>query len=182
MRDHISKGGSLGPFNLWHHFVDFRWQVLGGLTDNFQIANHGIEDQLIGSEGFQCHALGVPNHLIGGFKDVFHLKGGILSYLEKVPETQTMWQGECFVFDQRVSVGHDLAPGSYDMCHACRTPLTDADQQSPAYVPGVSCPHCQDERSDQQRKRYLERQRQIEHAKSRGAKHLGSAAQARQAK
>ena len=117
-----------------------------------------------------------------GFTDVFHLKGGILNYLEKVPETDTMWQGECFVFDQRVSVGHDLAPGSYDMCHACRTPLTDADQRSPAYVPGVSCPHCQNERSEDQRKRYLERQRQIDHAKARGAKHLGSAAQVRRAK
>ena len=93
-----------------------------------------------------------------------------------------MWQGECFVFDQRVSVGHDLAPGSYDMCHACRRPLTDEDRNSPSYVPGVSCPHCSDERSQEQRNRYLERQRQIEHAKARGVKHLGSAAQPRSAK
>ncbi len=112
-----------------------------------------------------------------GFKDVFHLKGGILNYLEKVPASDSLWQGECFVFDQRVSVGHDLAPGSYDMCHACRTPLNDADKASPAYTLGVSCPHCYDERSDAQRRRYEERQRQVERAEARGREHLGTAAQ-----
>ena len=117
-----------------------------------------------------------------GFTDVFHLKGGILNYLEKVPEDQSRWHGECFVFDQRVSVGHDLQPGQYDMCHACRMPLSDEQRASPKYTEGVSCPHCYDERSDVQRLRYRERQRQIERAKARGMEHLGTAAQPQRAK
>ncbi len=112
-----------------------------------------------------------------GFIDVFHLKGGILNYLETIPEAESLWRGECFVFDKRVSVGHDLAPGKYETCHACRTPLSASDLQSPHHVTGVSCRHCHDLRSDSQRRRYRERQRQIERAEARGAEHLGTAAQ-----
>ncbi|AZV37716.1 oxygen-dependent tRNA uridine(34) hydroxylase TrhO [Komagataeibacter xylinus] len=108
-----------------------------------------------------------------GVEDVFHLQGGILKYLETVPEAQSLWEGECFVFDQRVSVGHGLAPGTFDICHACRTPLSAADRQSPDYEEGVRCPHCTTERTKAQRQRYAERERQIQLARSRGAHHIG---------
>ena len=108
-----------------------------------------------------------------GVEDVVHLQGGILKYLETVPVEASKWRGECFVFDQRVSVGHDLAPGSYDQCYACRRPITDEDKASEHYVKGVSCPHCVDEFSDERRRDFAERQRQIELAKSRGETHIG---------
>tara|TARA_R110000787_G_scaffold8528_3_gene28852 strand:+ start:126 stop:1067 length:942 start_codon:yes stop_codon:yes gene_type:complete len=108
-----------------------------------------------------------------GIDDVFHLEGGILKYLETVPEQDSKWQGECFVFDERVSVRHDLTPGSYDMCHACKRPITEADKQHAAYEAGVSCPHCISEMSDDQRARFAERQKQIDLAKARGEKHMG---------
>lgn len=108
-----------------------------------------------------------------GIDDVFHLKGGILKYLETVPETDSKWRGECFVFDERVSVRHDLTPGSYDMCHACKRPITDEDKAEAAYVPGVSCPYCIDEMSDEQRARFAERQKQIDLARKRGQEHMG---------
>ncbi len=108
-----------------------------------------------------------------GIEDVYHLQGGILKYLEDVPEEQSLWRGECFVFDERVSVRHDLSPGSYDMCHACKRPITDEDKAGNAYVPGVSCPHCIGEMSDEQRTRFAERQKQIDLAKRRGELHMG---------
>ncbi|WP_308718895.1 rhodanese-related sulfurtransferase [Komagataeibacter xylinus] len=108
-----------------------------------------------------------------GVEDVFHLQGGILKYLETVPEAQSLWEGECFVFDQRVSVGHGLAPGTFDICHACRTPLSAMDRQSPDYEEGVCCPHCTTDRTGAQRQRYAERERQIKLARSRGTHHIG---------
>lgn len=108
-----------------------------------------------------------------GVDDVCHLKGGILKYLETVPEEQSLWRGECFVFDQRVSVGHDLAPGSYDMCHACRRPLTEEDKAAPEYMEGVSCPACHDAHSERQKRAFAERQRQMELAEARGTAHIG---------
>ncbi|MEM8797286.1 MAG: rhodanese-related sulfurtransferase [Pseudomonadota bacterium] len=108
-----------------------------------------------------------------GFENVFHLRGGILKYLETVPEDQSLWQGECFVFDQRVSVRHGLEEGHYDMCHACRYPITADDKASPDYVPGVSCPNCVGRNSEKQVTRFQERQKQIELARSRGEEHLG---------
>lgn len=108
-----------------------------------------------------------------GFENVYHLEGGILKYLETIPEAQSSWQGDCFVFDQRVSVGHGLAPGSYGMCHACRMPLTNEDMESPDYDPGVSCPKCFDQLSDEQKTRFRERQKQMKLAAGRGEKHLG---------
>ncbi len=108
-----------------------------------------------------------------GVEDVVHLKGGILKYLETVPEEESLWRGECFVFDQRVSVGHDLAPGSYDQCFACRRPITEEDKASPHYVAGISCPHCADEYSEEKRQRFAERQKQIQLAKARGEQHIG---------
>lgn len=109
-----------------------------------------------------------------GFEDVYHLQGGILKYLEEVPAEESLWQGECFVFDERVAVDHSLEKGQYDQCHACRFPITEADKQSEHYVAGVSCPRCYAKTSDAQRQRYAERQKQIQLAKQRGEKHLGS--------
>ncbi|WP_422356892.1 rhodanese-related sulfurtransferase [Qipengyuania flava] len=108
-----------------------------------------------------------------GVEDVFHLKGGILNYLEHVPESESLWRGECFVFDERVSVGHGLAPGDHGLCRACRRPLDRDDMAHNHYVEGVSCPRCYPERSDEQRARYAERHRQAELARARGEEHIG---------
>lgn len=109
-----------------------------------------------------------------GFDEVYHLKGGILKYLEEVPEEQSLWEGACFVFDERVSVTHGLKEGEHKLCHACREPLTAEDRASPKFEDGVSCPHCFETRSEDDRERYRQRQRQIELARKRGQKHLGS--------
>lgn len=111
-----------------------------------------------------------------GFAEVYHLKGGILKYLEDVPKEQTKWQGECFVFDNRVAVNHDLQKGQYDQCYACRYPITDADKQSAHYQQGVSCPHCYDKTSSEQRRQFAMREKQMQLAKQRGQHHIGMAA------
>ena len=111
-----------------------------------------------------------------GFEEVFHLKGGILKYLEIVPESESRFAGECFVFDERVSVGHGLVEGDATLCRACRHPLTSADRADPAFSEGVSCPHCAGE-ADKHRAA-AERQRQMELARQRGAAHLGDEAAA----
>ncbi len=108
-----------------------------------------------------------------GFAEVYHLKGGILKYLEEVPKEESLWQGECFVFDQRVAVDHGLAEGSYEQCFACRHPVSEADKASPEYEPGVSCPHCYAQKSDDQRARAAERHKQVQLSKARGEQHLG---------
>lgn len=108
-----------------------------------------------------------------GFEEVYHLKGGILKYLEKVPQEESLWEGECFVFDGRVTVGHGLDQGKYDQCHGCRFPITAEDKKSPKYEPGVSCPRCYDELTDQKLNRCRSRQKQIDLAKQRGEAHLG---------
>lgn len=107
-----------------------------------------------------------------GFEEVYHLDGGILKYLEDVPEADSLWQGECFVFDQRVAVKHGLEQGSYDQCYACRMPLSPAEMQSELYVKGLSCPHCHDKITAEQKAAFTERQKQIELAKQRGEKHI----------
>jgi len=108
-----------------------------------------------------------------GFEEVYHLEGGILKYLEEVPSTETMWQGECFVFDGRVAVNHELEQGQYDQCFACRYPITEEEKQSEHYIQGVSCHRCYDKVTDAQRSRYAERQRQIALAAERGEEHIG---------
>ncbi len=108
-----------------------------------------------------------------GVEEVFHLKGGILKYLEHMPPEESAWDGECFVFDNRVSVGHGLKQGPYDLCHACRRPISDADKASDIYQPGVQCPHCVDEYTEADRGRFRQRQKQIELATKRGEVHLG---------
>lgn len=109
-----------------------------------------------------------------GVEDVFHLKGGILKYLETVPENESLWRGECFVFDQRVTIGHGLVEGSYALCHACRCPISEEDRQSSLYEEGVSCPACHSERTEEQRASYRERQRQEELAAAKGHAHVGA--------
>ncbi len=109
-----------------------------------------------------------------GIDEVYHLKGGILKYLETIPSEQSLWGGECFVFDQRVTVGHGLELGSYELCHACRRPISAADLGSPLYEAGVSCPTCHGERSDEQRAGYRERNRQEALAAQRGEAHVGA--------
>jgi len=109
-----------------------------------------------------------------GFEEVYHLQGGILKYLETVDEEESLWHGECFVFDNRVSVNHQLEKGRYDQCHACRLPITDEDKHSEKYVHGVSCPACYDKKSEQQKKRFAERERQVQLARTRGESHIGS--------
>ena len=112
-----------------------------------------------------------------GFEEVYHLEGGILKYLEEVPKDQTLWHGECFVFDNRVAVDHDLKRGSYDQCHACRMPITEQEKTLDSYQEGLSCHHCFDRVSDEQKQRFAQRQKQVQLAKARGEKHIGSAAQ-----
>jgi len=108
-----------------------------------------------------------------GFENVHHLQGGILRYLEEMPEQESSWQGECYVFDQRVSVNHQLQPGSYRLCHACGLPVSPSDCEQPSYREGVSCPHCIDRFSDADRERFAERQKQMQLARRRGEQHLG---------
>ena len=108
-----------------------------------------------------------------GFDEVYHLKGGILKYLEEIPESESLWRGECFVFDDRVTVNHQLEPGTYDQCHGCRRPITDEDKQSPQYIAGAQCPKCCGEISDDQKQRFLEREKQMQLARQRGEAHIG---------
>ena len=122
--------------------------------------------------GIRCEKASsyMKNH---GFKNVFHLKGGILKYLENIDIKDSKWKGECFVFDDRVSVKHDLSEGEYDLCHGCRTPITEQDKLSSNYVKGVSCEHCINEKTIEQVNRYKSRQKQINLAKTKNKNHLG---------
>lgn len=108
-----------------------------------------------------------------GFEEVYHLQGGILNYLQEMPEAGNRWQGECFVFDTRVAVDRDLAEGGYVQCHACRRPLSAADLQSPDYREGMSCPHCANEIDEERAARLDERRKQVALAEQRGEKHIG---------
>jgi UPF0176 protein len=121
--------------------------------------------------GIRCEKS--TNYLISqGVDEVYHLKGGILQYLEDVPEEESLWQGDCFVFDERVSVGHGLSQGPHALCRACRRPLTPQDMERPEYEAGVQCHHCVNEHSEADRARFRERQKQIALAKARGETHL----------
>ena len=109
-----------------------------------------------------------------GFDDVHHLDGGILRYLEEMPAADSRWQGECFVFDERVAVGHGLSPGTHALCRGCRMPVSPDDRASPLFVEGVSCPRCHADRTDAQRAGYAERHRQVGLAVARGEAHVGA--------
>ncbi len=122
--------------------------------------------------GIRCEK--ATAYLVGqGFENVFHLEGGILKYLETTPPEQSAWNGDCFVFDQRVSVRHGLGEGDFDMCHACRMPLTESEKTHESFEAGVSCHHCIDTHSDADRLRFRERQKQIRLARQRGENHIG---------
>ncbi len=108
-----------------------------------------------------------------GFNEVYHLEGGILKYLEEVPENESLWEGECFVFDERVTVNHALEKGRYVQCHACRFPITEDEMRHPAYVQGISCHHCIHQQTALQKQRYVEREKQSQLAKTRGEAHIG---------
>ena len=122
--------------------------------------------------GIRCEKS--TNYLMGqGVEDVYHLKGGILKYLEEVPQEESKWDGECFVFDARVSVGHGLEEGPHILCHACRRPLLPEDRNHPKFEQGVACHQCADETSDEDKARFRERQKQMVLAKKRGTHHIG---------
>jgi UPF0176 protein len=108
-----------------------------------------------------------------GFDEVYHLQGGILKYLETVPKEQSRWDGECFVFDERVAVNHELSPGKHKLCRSCREPISEQDKVSPKYVEGVSCPRCHDTTSAEKKRSLAERHRQIQLAKLRNDTHMG---------
>jgi len=109
-----------------------------------------------------------------GFDEVYHLEGGILKYLEEVPEQESLWEGECFVFDERVTVNHALEKGNYDQCNACRMPITEQDKLSDLYQHGISCPHCFDKSTPEQKERFQEREKQMMLAAERGEAHIGA--------
>ena len=108
-----------------------------------------------------------------GFKEVYHLRGGILKYLEEVDQEESLWEGECFVFDSRVAVSQQLQKGSYDQCFACRHPITQEEKLNEAYVPGISCRHCINSQTDKKRQRFSEREKQIQLSKNRDEQHIG---------
>jgi len=108
-----------------------------------------------------------------GYEEVYHLEGGILKYLEEIPEAESLWEGDCFVFDERVSVRHGLEEGDYHMCRACRRPVSEEEMAMPEFVEGVSCPYCHEETTEEQKERFAERQKQIMLSKKRGEKHIG---------
>ncbi len=110
-----------------------------------------------------------------GFDEVYHLKGGVLKYLEEVPQAESLWRGDCFVFDERVAVGHGLAESAVELCRACRRPIRAEDRLSRFFEEGVSCAGCYEERSAEDRARYAERQKQVKLAEMRGrGRHIGS--------
>jgi UPF0176 protein len=109
-----------------------------------------------------------------GFDEVYHLEGGILKYLEEVKPEESLWQGECFVFDQRVAIKHGLKIGDYDQCYACRYPLSQDDMKSEKYTPGISCPHCYNQHAPEKLQALTERQKQVTLAKERGVEHFGT--------
>jgi UPF0176 protein len=151
---------SFGEFPAW-------WQANRHRFHNKRIA-------MFCTGGIRCEKS--TNYLLGeGVEEVYHLKGGILKYLETMHAENSLWQGECFVFDGRVSVGHGLAEGPHLLCHACRRPILPEDRQHAEYEEGVSCHHCVSETSEEDKGRFRERQKQIALARSRGERHLGQA-------
>ncbi len=163
---------AIGTF---HGAVNPGTRAFGEFPDWWQANRHRFAGKRIAmfcTGGIRCEKS--TNYLLGqGVEQVCHLKGGILKYLEDMPESESLWHGQCFVFDDRVSVGHGLQPGGLTSCGACRMPVTPADQADPAYEAGVSCPACAAEYSPADRTRFRERQRQMQLAAKRGSRHLG---------
>ena len=151
-------------------------------TDNFREFPAYVQKQLAHNKrqrvamfctgGIRCEK--ASSYMLGeDFEKVYHLKGGILKYLEVIPEKDSLWDGECFVFDQRIAVKHRLKPGSYDQCHACRWPITNQDKQSIYYKEGESCHQCHMRITPAKQQKFRERQKQTLLAKQRGKKHIG---------
>jgi UPF0176 protein len=163
--------GAVDPqTNSFREFPAWVDDYLGNLKDEEKPKNIAM----FCTGGIRCEK--ATAYLAGqGFDNIFHLEGGILKYLETVPEENSTWDGDCFVFDQRVSVKHGLDEGDYDMCHACRMPLTEAQKAGPDYEAGVSCVHCIGALDEQDRARFRERQKQIRLARERGESHIGEA-------
>ena len=141
-------------------------------VDRELMAKKGKKVAMFCTGGIRCEKA-TSLMLEKGFDEVYHLQGGILKYLEEVPKEESLWQGECFVFDQRVAVTHNLEEGDYDQCFACRHPLSPQEMLSPEYSPGTSCPYCFNALSAEKRASVSERQKQILLAKSRGESHMG---------
>ncbi|WP_299684879.1 rhodanese-related sulfurtransferase [uncultured Tateyamaria sp.] len=154
--------------------VDPQTQSFGAFPAWWEENKHRFHNKKIAmfcTGGIRCEKS--TNYLLGqGVEDVYHLKGGILKYLEEVPAARSTWQGECFVFDGRVSVGHGLKVGPHVLCHACRRPILPADRDRPEFEDGVSCHHCVEETSDDDKARFRERQKQVRLARARGEDHL----------
>jgi UPF0176 protein len=152
--------------------IDPETQSFGEFPAWWDANKHRFENKKIAmfcTGGIRCEKS--TNFLLGeGVEDVFHLKGGILKYLEDVPQEQSTWQGDCFVFDARVSVGHGLTEGPHVLCHGCRQPILPSDMQRPEFEQGVSCHHCFDKTSDWDKDRFRERQKQIRLSEERAAK------------
>jgi UPF0176 protein len=156
--------------------VDPKTQSFGEFPAWWEKNRHRFHNKRIAmfcTGGIRCEKS--TNYLLGqGVKDVFHLKGGILKYLEDMPPEDSSWNGECFVFDGRVSVGHGLKEGPHELCFACRRPILPEDKQRPEYEHGVSCHQCIDETDDQAKARFRERQKQVRLSAERGERHIGS--------
>jgi UPF0176 protein len=150
---------SFGEFPAW-------WEANKDRFHNKKIA-------MFCTGGIRCEKS--TNYLIGqGVEDVYHLKGGILKYLEEVPKEDSTWDGECFVFDARVSVGHGLEEGPHLLCYACRRPILPEDRDRTEFEEGVSCHQCADEKTEADKERFRERQKQVALSRARGEKHMGS--------
>jgi UPF0176 protein len=163
--------GAINPeTNTFREFPEFVDEHLAGLPKDQKIAMYC-------TGGIRCEK-STAYLKQRGFTEVYHLEGGILKYLEEVPEAESLWEGECFVFDERVSVKHGLGKGQYDQCYACRMPITEEDKQQDTYVKGISCLHCHGTKEAAQQARYAERQKQITLAAKRGQKHVGGSMQA----
>jgi UPF0176 protein len=141
------------------------------ITEHFDKTKHK-KVAMFCTGGIRCEK--ASSYMIDqGFEEVYHLQGGILKYLETVPESESLWEGECFVFDQRVAVKHNLEVSAFDQCYACRHPLSPTELQSPQYTAGISCPYCYGKLTEEKRARLTERQKQVILAKQRGEVHIG---------
>ena len=143
-----------------------------GYVDRELLTNKAKKIAMFCTGGIRCEKA-TSLMLEKGFDEVYHLQGGILKYLEEIPKEESLWQGECFVFDQRVAVTHNLEEGDYDQCYACRHPLSPNEMASEEYIPGISCPYCFNKLSPEKKASVGERQKQMLLAKSRGEPHIG---------
>ena len=143
-----------------------------GYVDRELLTNKAKKIAMFCTGGIRCEKA-TSLMLEKGFDEVYHLQGGILKYLEEVPKEESLWQGECFVFDQRVAVTHNLEEGDYDQCYACRHPLSPNEMASEEYIPGISCPYCFNKLSPEKKASVGERQKQMLLAKARGEVHIG---------